>query len=487
MLPIVLIHGYSAEGKDRPAADIYGTLPDDLRARFGPDIVVEINLSRWISLSDGIGIDDISLAMERALRSEAHCDLLDTGFHVVIHSTGALVVRNWLRMFEEERKPSPIANLVHLAGANLGSGLAHVGQGELIRWGRQVFQGVESGVRVLDALEFGASKTLDLHLHFLQKGHRLFEDFEVQEFCAIGSVPLKLAWVVPVRYVKEDSSDGVVRTSACNLNLNHIRIEPTPEAEALSPDEVAEEVKKRREDQRVSTAWYRIDRSGMADERRQIPFAVLVNTTHTGGDQAIVTGEKARPAVLKRLEEALTLDHDAEAYRGIVSDWEAVTQKTKAGIAKREGQSAFWSLHRQYEAHAQLVIRIRDQFGADVKVHDIRFKSGGETGDTRLEQMIEDMHINRLSPGTRTYYLRIEHYDKDSKTWIDRMANVAPLQLEISGGEPQSDDIDYLPLNVQFRTTHLQRMIQSYRTTLVDVTLLRLPSDKVFAIETAED
>ena len=71
--------------------------------------------------------------------------LLQSGFHVVIHSTGALVVRNWIRLFR--RRPSPIANLVHLAGANFGSGLAHLGQGQAARWGRLIFQGVGRGAR----------------------------------------------------------------------------------------------------------------------------------------------------------------------------------------------------------------------------------------------------------------------------------------------------------------------------------------------------
>ena len=282
MKPIVLIHGYSSEGKGRKPEEIYGTLPRDLRRLFGRSNVVDINLSRWISLSDGIALDDISFALERALRSNQHKRLLKSGFHVIIHSTGALVVRNWMRLFQDDHNPWPIANLVHLAGANLGSGLAHVGKGEVFRWGRQVFQGIESGVRVLDELEFGSSKTLDLHLHFLQDGHDVFEDFGMQEFCAIGSATLKLAWMVPIRYVKEDSSDGVVRTSAGNLNFNYVSVTPTAEAEGVSVKDVREEVEKRRENKQVLKMWYQADFSRLAAARRAIPFAVLLDTTTPG-------------------------------------------------------------------------------------------------------------------------------------------------------------------------------------------------------------
>ena len=122
MDPIVLIHGYSAESKDTTSdsiAGIYGTLPDALRKRYGAPNFVVINLGRYISLEDGITIDDISRAFDRALRTD-HPELLQRRFHVIIHSTGALVIRNWIRKFSP--KPSPIGNLIYLAGANFGSG-----------------------------------------------------------------------------------------------------------------------------------------------------------------------------------------------------------------------------------------------------------------------------------------------------------------------------------------------------------------------------
>ena len=99
MEPILLIHGYSSEGKNNSAKEIYGSLPNELRKLFGRQNVRDINLSRWISLNDGITLDDVSLAMERALRAE-HADILDSGFNIIIHSTGALVVRNWIKILK---------------------------------------------------------------------------------------------------------------------------------------------------------------------------------------------------------------------------------------------------------------------------------------------------------------------------------------------------------------------------------------------------
>src|SRR5262245_41882173 len=73
MKPIVLIHGYSAESKESTAASIasiYGTLPKDLKATFGGRSVVEIDLGRYLSLEDGVRVDDISRAFDRALEEE---------------------------------------------------------------------------------------------------------------------------------------------------------------------------------------------------------------------------------------------------------------------------------------------------------------------------------------------------------------------------------------------------------------------------------
>ena len=110
MQPIVLIHGYSAEGEDGAAniPKIYGSLPQSLKQIYGRKGVVEINLSRYISLEDGVTIDDISRALDRALHQDFP-HLLQGRFHVIIHSTGALV--------------SPVQ--AHVTNANIEDGKWH--------------------------------------------------------------------------------------------------------------------------------------------------------------------------------------------------------------------------------------------------------------------------------------------------------------------------------------------------------------------------
>ena len=73
MKPIVLIHGYSSESPTpdpTSIANIYGTLPQRLRASYE---VVEVNLSRYVSLNDSVSVADIARGLNRALL-EQHPD-----------------------------------------------------------------------------------------------------------------------------------------------------------------------------------------------------------------------------------------------------------------------------------------------------------------------------------------------------------------------------------------------------------------------------
>ena len=497
MLPILLIHGYSSEGKDTPIDDnssegkdrtiddIYGSLPKDLKAKFGDNTVIEIDLSRWISLNDGISINDISFAMDRALRNQ-HAELLKSGFNVIIHSTGALIVRNWIKNFGT--KPSPINNLIHLAGANFGSGLAHIGQGQLARWGRQLL-GTGRGTQVLNGLEFGSSDTIDMHLHYLQPGNSMYHDYEVQEFCMIGSQTLGFLRPIPIRYVKEDSADNTVRTSAGNLNFNYITIKANSAAHDLSFVELKNIIITRLEDKHVDDKYYGYDAQHLSANRESIPFSVIYETAHFGSDIGIVFGNNNRLEVLSLIKIALETPHNIEAYRNTQLQFFYNHQRTFIDAANLEFSILEWNKQEQYEAHAQVIFRLRDQYANDVEHFDITFKSH-DNGGEKLESMVEDKHINRLNKGTITFYFRTQKFIKKKyyevhkqNSWYDKLSNIAPIHVEITGYEPLSGDISYLPMNIHLDSDQLRSIIQSFKTTIIDVELVRLPSKDVFAIQ----
>jgi|APSaa5957512535_1039671.scaffolds.fasta_scaffold54726_1 hypothetical protein len=483
MEPILLIHGYSTEGKDKTVDKIYGSLPAQLRKLFGRNNVKELNLSRWISLNDGIRLDDVSFAMNIALNEE-YPHLLESGFHVIIHSTGALVVRNWIKKFSP--KPCPIINLVHLAGANFGSGLAHVGQGQLSRWKNSLTQGTGVGTKVLHELEFGSWKTLDLHLHFLKPGNDIYHDYHVQEFNIIGSQTLAMLHLVPIRYVKEDSSDNTVRTSASNLNFNYIPVNPSPKAYTLSVRWLKVLTKKRLENKEISDMYYDYDLSYLSSKRQAIPFAIAYETAHFGDDIGIVSGKLNRTSVMPLIRTALNTPYRVSAYQRAVERFDNEKDKTLERAGRLDNNLAEWNKQSQYEGHSQLIFRIRDQFGNGVEHFDVTFKSTRmDKSQKRLERMIEDRHANTQDKGTITFYLRTVNFIKRSKNWRDLLSNIAACDIEITGTEPESDDIAYVPLNMRLDSTQVKTILESFKTTIIDITLVRLPSNKVFEINRA--
>jgi len=496
MKPIVLIHGYSAESRtaDKKAVrKIYHSLPDDLREEFGGRNVVEVDLSRWISLEDGVTLDDIALALDQALTSPAFRHLRKKGFSVIIHSTGALIVRKWVRGYTTP-EACPLERIMYLAGANFGSGWAHLGKAQLSKWGRGVFAGAEVGEQVLNALELGASQTLDLHLHFTRDGQRMAADYGVQEFCIIGSQAAEQWYRRPMRYAREDGADGVVRVSSCNLNFNYVRIEATPEGKAIGWKELQAENKrdlseshrtKCRQYYYFAQTWQATD-----DQATRIPFAIPYDCAHSGDKTGVVGGEKNREQVKRLIRTAF----GNRSWPNKIKAFEAEMAETYRLAAKRSVRPRWrqWVTEpaSQYDPHAQVILRVFDQFGNDVKDMDVYFDSGPDDAEDGLSirDLIEDKHVNQITPNVICFYLRTEGHNKDRAQrgepypWDGRVPRVPGCYLEVSAQEAETQDIQYLPLRIQFDHDMLTQWIRSHETTLIDVELQRLPSRDVYRI-----
>jgi pimeloyl-ACP methyl ester carboxylesterase len=493
MKPIVLIHGYSAEstGTDLPAIQrIYGDLPGLLRQNYN---VVEIDLSRYVSLNDSLTVQDIARALNRAL-VEQHSDLLKDGFHVVIHSTGALAIRTWIQLFSSV--PSPVRNLVYLAGANLGSGWARIGQGQVARWGRFVFErGAQRGVKVLQALEFGSGGTIDMHLRFLTKPFRMFEDYQVQEFVIIGTQADPSWFEFPVRYAHEDGSDGVIRVSATNLNFNHVVIGPDTEAATLpwAKIEAAIEAAKAKAD---FPEYYEVKSMSFAGaDRPIIPFGIVYQCAHTGDKMGIVSGSEPREQVLRMLKTALeTPERSTADWQNVAPNFERETKNTfdSARTMQRPGPFTFLSDPRnQYDPHAQVVFRLFDQDGLPVAISsaDIFFVSNQQTrGTTPIQELIEDTVVSAITPNSIVFYLRVNRFDKRAKDWVDQLETVSDFAIEITAVEPVAPAVNplvtYLPLRIPLSKESLKALVQPHRTTIFDVTLVRVSSPDLYQLVT---
>jgi pimeloyl-ACP methyl ester carboxylesterase len=491
MKPVVLIHGYSSESPSpdpTSIANIYGSLPQRLRGSYD---VIEVDLSRYVSLNDSVSVADIARGFNRALL-EQHPDLLDTGFHVVVHSTGALVIRRWIADFSP--KPSPVRNLVYLAGANLGSGWASIGQGQIARWGRFVFErGAQRGFKVLQSLEFGSSATIDLHLSLMRKDSRMAEDYKVQEFVIVGTQADPGWFEFPVRYAHEDGSDGVVRVSASNLNFNYLEIGPKTDAAVLSWPAIQTAVQSAAVKADFAE-YYEIKSTCYAGKDRSlIPCGIPYKCAHSGDTMGIVSGTVPQEQVERMLKFALeTAERTPTAWQRAVATYDRETAQTFDSARRMQKPGLFNFLadpRNQYDAHSQVIVRLRDQDGLPIPVAnaDIFFVSNQqEKGTIPIQSLMEDTSVSGVSPNVILFYLRVKKFQRKEQDWVDRLADVFDFALEITAIEPAAPRQDplvcYLPLRIPLNRRQLSSLIQPHRTTIIDVTLLRLPSPDVYQL-----
>ena len=103
-------------------------------------------------------------------------------------------------------------------------------------------------------------------------------------------------------------------------------------------------------------------------------------------------------------------------------------------------------------------------------------------GQYRLEKMIEDHHGNKRDNGIITFYLHTQEFNCKTKKFEDLVGKVAALDIEVTGHEPETNDIAFVPLSIQLSTQQVHSIVESFKTTIIDIELVRLPSDGVFEV-----
>lgn len=227
--PIVLVHGYSDQG------DSFARWRE-LLAAAGYDATT-VHVGSYVSLSNEISIKDIAEGFDRALRHAGFGPEVE--FDAFVHSTGMLVIREWLagtigsidRPEIAVERQARLKHLIALAPATYGSPMAHKGRS----WLGAVFKGgkspgpdfMEAGDMVLRGLELGSAYTWDLaHRDFLA-------DPPVYGRSAATPYPFifvglkDYGWLK--RAVTEPGTDGTVRWAGVGFNSRKIRIDLTAE------------------------------------------------------------------------------------------------------------------------------------------------------------------------------------------------------------------------------------------------------------------
>ena len=220
--PVVLLHGYS----DHAASF------DAWRARLvdaGFDATT-IHVGDFVSLSNEITIKDLAEGFDRALRIRGGLDAGEP-FDAIVHSTGSLVLREWLATYGARARR--VKRLIGLAPANFGSPLAHKGAS----WLGALFKGdkrlgpdfMEAGTRILDGLELGSRYTWQLAERDLVGDSPIYDtsDDTPFPFVIVGDEGYRGLR----KLVNFDGGDGTVRWAGAALNTRKILIDLTREPE----------------------------------------------------------------------------------------------------------------------------------------------------------------------------------------------------------------------------------------------------------------
>lgn len=174
---VLLVHGWSVQ-----ETTTYQALHQKL-AEHGYALR-NVYLGRYVSLDDKVEIRDLARSMDRAIRGELGEPPWRGPIHMITHSTGALVVRQWIvdHYREDLTKGRPVKNVVFLAGPHFGSRLAHHGRSMLAAayyWG-------DTGDAILGALELGSPFCWDNNSAWLD--HAQWQKKGIRPYCLTGDV-----------------------------------------------------------------------------------------------------------------------------------------------------------------------------------------------------------------------------------------------------------------------------------------------------------
>lgn len=224
---VLLIHGYSASGADLiPWREKLQSVGIGTR-------VVEIG--NYVTLNNEVTIKDLGEAFDRALRFTpwSSGEVGDTWtFDAIVHSTGMLVIRQWLTSDPYPRtdprsRTARLKHLVGLAPATFGSPQAKQGRS----WLGALFKGnkhlgpdfLNAGNAVLDGLELGSRYTWNLTERDLLSDKPVYDEGPGTPYATvfIGNEGYSGAAALD----SPPGSDGTVRWAGCALNTRKVTID----------------------------------------------------------------------------------------------------------------------------------------------------------------------------------------------------------------------------------------------------------------------
>ena len=360
---LVILHGWSdsySSFRDL-AKRLANPPPDGISAE-----VADIHLGDYISLDDQVTFADLVAALDRAW-DDRGLPRTPKSVDAIVHSTGGLVIRDWLRRFAPDCRP--IHHLLMLAPANFGSPLAHTGRSVIGRavkgWkGSRLF---ETGAQILKGLELASSYSWELAEQDLFSADAPLGDGSLLCTVLVGNSGYSGIAAV----ANKPGTDGTVRVSTANLQAARMLIDFSHQPDAAP----------------------RID-------YQEAPAQGLAFAIVDGEDHGSITakGRGTRESITWSLICGALMVPDTG-----FADWrERLAQHTlevSRAASQRGGD--------HYNAYQNTVIRVLDDQGASVTDYIIEFYFNDDKTrrDRRLTRLVQEEVISSVH-----VYSQAKHY-----------------------------------------------------------------------------
>lgn len=435
--PIVIVHGWSDSSKS------FRRLAEFLRSQLRTQVTT-IDLADWVSLDDEITYRDLRTAMQRVWTS--HPGIAGKkNVDVISHSTGALVVRDWMSHFY---KPSevPIRRHLMLAPANFGSQLAHKGRS----WYGRAFKGwrtgFETGTHLLKGLELASAYVWDLAERDLLGSTRYYGTDLVQAAVFVGNTGYGGAAAI----TDEVGGDGTVRVSTANLRASRLDVDFSVDGEIVP--------KFRNPPPKCALAFGISD----GDNHSSITF----QSKNSSGQYA-----PSGPQMAQWLLQALTI-RSADWGRFIIE----LDESNDALLAKE-------AEHSYFHGYQNTVVRLNDSVGNPVEDYMVEFHQGRSRGFNLFNigtlfqrDIIQDVHNFSGNAAQRSFYLDVTtlepHLEKDLHLEVEAQ----PLQRGKKG-------VGYSKLpRITLDNSARKKFFQRHRTLLVNICVPRILGPETFEL-----
>jgi hypothetical protein len=473
-LVFVFVHGYSVTN-----LDTYGELPLRLRneaqARGMEAKTEHIFLSRYISFSDEVRLNDLSKALQFAIQQQLP---KEEKFICITHSTGGPLVRNWWYMFysNETKLTCPMSHLIMLAPANHGSALAQLGKTRLSRV-KSWFDGVEPGQKILDWLEHGSAESWSLNKDWIVNGDHYVMEKNFFPFVITGRDIDRRLYDHINSYTGELGSDGVVRVASANLNSSYIKLEQqTPQivnGELVAPMLELAEFK----------------------EAPYTPMRIVRHRSHSGDKMGIMksvkkeredTGSNELINAIFNCLSVNTIEDYARVYETLLQETRQVQAETKV----EEEVTALKKKLYIHDRYSLVMFRITDSEGYLLDNFDLILTAGPDSDPDMLPiGFFADRQCNKANRSTLTYFFNydIMHGCDDVKSAEGDVVRKAIRGTDMLGlkinPRPEEGFIRYLPCQINASRELLEKILKPDCTTLIDICLKRVVSQEIFRFE----